>query len=126
MNPDITKKQKITLYACFAVVPAWMLGMILWFAIFSGDVKKDMLDRFSKESFHGKVDSIYRDKSNHNIKTVHLTTGYNYGLWPEWDNSILPRDSISKDKGKLIIKIYRANKFSAILDFRNVVKNLNL
>ena len=73
-------------------------------------------------SVHGVVDSIFRQKSNHNILTMQISGGDLFTLAPEWANKFLVGDSISKNTGSLLVEHYRADKLLETLDYRQVVK----
>lgn len=75
-----------------------------------------------KISCQGVVDSIYRQKMNHNVQT--LKTRYCiFQLDAVWEDRFLIGDSISKKKGELFLEHYRDGKLLEILDYHDIAKN---
>ena len=80
------------------------------------------MDRDLNESFVGNVDSLYRDKNNHNVKIGVLSNGYKYKIPPLWELRIEIGDSLSKRKGSLDLYIYKKKMELIILDYRDIYK----
>ena len=74
-------------------------------------------------AFNGKVVSVYRDKSDHNTKKVKLTTGFIYGLYPEWESKVGFGDSLVKAKHTLKVDVYKTDGQKVILDYTELVKH---
>lgn len=119
-NPDITKNQKILLYITFGLIPAWIIGMALWFAFPSHSLESTLSVK-SAEAFTGRIDSLYNDSDNHNFKTALLSTKFEFVLERAWENSFSVGDSVSKKKGSLVIEVFKKNK-KMILNYKDVIK----
>jgi len=122
-NPDITKQQKVILYVTFGLVPAWMVGMLIWFLIFPTNPQEDFLKRMAKERFNGKVGSLYFNSRNHNVKTALLSDKYKFELFPEWEGSVSIGDSVIKNDTTPIVRVLKAGGKIITLDYKMVTNN---
>ncbi len=85
--------------------------------------KEVFLELIFKEECDGIIDSIYRQKMNHNILT--LKTEFCVHTVPRlWETKFEVGDSISKRKGESILKHYREGKLIEILDYNDIAKNM--
>jgi precorrin-3B methylase len=85
--------------------------------------KEVFLESRSKDECIGKVDSIYRQKMNHNILTL-KTSDCIFQVDADWEAKFMVGDSISKKKGELIVKYYRNGKLIEVLDYRDIAKTM--
>ena len=105
------------------IVPLLLIaGFILWRMLDSTSGAQLILMSIKKMQFRGKVDSVYRDKWDHNIKKVKLTTGYVYGLYPEWESKVAIGDSLSKKEGSDIVEVFKLSGAKINLDYKELVK----
>src|SRR5690554_3119838 len=65
----------------------------------------------------GIIDSIYRQKMNHNILTLKINECI-YEITPLWENKFQVGDSISKKKGELIVEHYRNEKLLEVIEVK--------
>jgi hypothetical protein len=106
------------------IIPLLLIaGFVLWRMLDSTTGAQLILMNIKKEQFHGKIDSVYRDKWDHNTKKVKLTTGYIYGLYPEWVSKVGIGDSLSKQEGSAIVEVFKLNGAKINLDYRELVKD---
>jgi len=120
---EVNKATKvvITIFIGFAFL--LVVVMVLW-SMFKAPKGKDIiLKNAIVETFHGNVDSIYRDSRNHNAEMLILSDGTLYGVYADWESSIDLNDSLSKSKGSYVIKVYKKNGQKMMLDYRQLVKN---
>ncbi|WP_407405541.1 hypothetical protein [Chryseobacterium sp.] len=84
--------------------------------------KEIYLEKYKKDFYNFKVDTIFRDNRNHNAMTLKGKDKYDIEtLTPEWEYSIFQKgDSIVKEKGSLKIYLYRDKKLDTILDYNNI------
>lgn len=84
--------------------------------------KEIYLEKYKKDFYNFKVDTIFRDHRNHNAMTIKGKDKYDIEtLTPEWEYSIFQKgDSIVKKKGSLKIYLYRDKKLDTILDYNNI------
>ncbi|RYF13184.1 MAG: hypothetical protein EOO42_19130 [Flavobacteriales bacterium] len=75
-----------------------------------------------EEQFEGKVDSLFQDKSDHNIKKAILSSKYVYSMPRKWEGIIKIGDSLSKKKNTLEVEIYRQTQVKQVLDYRDTYK----
>ena len=125
-NPDITQKQKNILYITFGILPAGLLCAVISSLLFpqtKAERIADFLKDQSKVVFSGKVDSVFFDVKNHNMKRAVLSDKTKFEVFDEWGDKIAAGDSVVKTKGSVIIKIYRDNKYLSSADYREVAKN---
>lgn len=78
--------------------------------------KERYLDYVIDDNCSGKVDSIYRQKMNHNIMIL-KTNKCEFQVEAEWENYFKVGDSISKHKGSLILEHYRKGKLIETLNY---------
>lgn len=86
--------------------------------------KEIYLDTYRSDYYSFKIDTIYRDKSNHNVLTIESNKTKKGGFMtvpPEWEyNHFQVGDSIVKYKDSLQIYIYRNQKLDTILDYNDI------
>ncbi len=75
----------------------------------------------SARSFHGVIDSIYRQKDNHNVMTV-VSGKSIFGTEGIWESKIKLGDSISKEAGDLYLKVFRGGNEVDSLSYLDVLK----
>jgi hypothetical protein len=102
-----------------------IICFIVWKKCFSPTLEEKVFKEALPMEFHGKVDSVYRDKGNHNGKYVILSSGYRYGIYADWEDDINLGDSLSKTKGDLKVIVYKKNGRNLILDYRLLVKRFH-
>lgn len=78
--------------------------------------------QIKKECF-GNVESIYRQKMNHNVLTLRIMNCI-YQVPYKWENKFKIGDSISKKEGEIIVKHFRNGKLLEILDYRDIAKDM--
>jgi hypothetical protein len=98
-------------------------GYLIWRQLDHTTSAQLVLTDIKKVDFHGKVDSVYRDRWDHNTKKVKLTTGYIYGLYPEWEDKVGIGDSLSKQQDSVIVKVFKSNGTQISLDYRVLVSH---
>ncbi|HVS90848.1 MAG TPA: hypothetical protein VHE59_02375 [Mucilaginibacter sp.] len=100
------------------------LGALVYWKIFHNGLSRAglVLKEASDMSFHGRVDSIYFDRQNHNAKTLILSDGYEYELYPDWSWLVTTGDSLAKDTGSLKVIVYKKGKKANTLDYKQLVK----
>ncbi|MGZ3757140.1 MAG: hypothetical protein ACXVAY_11950 [Mucilaginibacter sp.] len=117
-NWRISRDQAIKMIIASLIIVAG----ILW-QIHKTETAAQLILRYVvKDQFHGRVDSVYRDRQDHNAKKVRLETGYIYGFYPEWENEVELGDSLSKKEGSFIVEVFKHNGKKVILDYRVLVK----
>jgi hypothetical protein len=100
------------------------LPVILYWVSSQGPSGKELiLQKAANEEFIGRADSIYHQTMNHNIKTVRLSDGHNFELWPEWENLVDVGDSIFKKKGRLTVMLCKKKGKDTVLDYEQIVKD---
>lgn len=111
------------LIAWMIIILAPLIALIYWKGSHDLSGPGLILKKASAMSFHGRVDSIYFDKQNHNTETLVLSDGYFYGLYPEWSSLVVVGDSLAKDTGSLKVTVYKKDKKVNILDYKQLVKD---
>jgi|GEM_PF-2446883 len=122
-NFIIEKKAKRILIASMILILVPLVALI--YLKVSNDLSGTdlILKKASDMSFHGRVDSIYFDKQNHNTETLVLSDGYFYGLYSEWSSLVVVGDSLAKDAGSLKVMVYKKDKKVNVLDYKQLVKD---
>lgn len=92
--------------------------LLIWIIIPELYESRTFKDRFFEREEQieciGVVDSIYRQKMNHNILTLRTNT-CDYEIHSSWENKFLVGDSIVKKREELFIKHYRGGELIEIL-----------
>jgi hypothetical protein len=96
--------------------------LVVWEMHKSPSYGQMMLNEAKKMSFHGKIDSAYFDKQNHNAEYLILTDGFNYPLYEHWQFRLQKGDSIAKDTGELFVRVFKRNGTKDSLDYKELVK----
>lgn len=116
----ISNRSKVLLI-CFIIIP--LIFLFFWVNynnIFNPKSSKDIfLDLRKQDDCIGRIDSIYRQKMNHNILTLG-TKNCQLQVDAEWEREFKVGDSISKMRGKLILEHYRGNKLYQVLDYEDL------
>jgi len=100
-----------------------LIALIYWKVFHNSLSRADLVLKEAADlSFHGRVDSIYFDKQNHNAETLIISDGYQYELYPDWSSLVAMSDSLSKDTGSLKVIVYRNDKMVNVLDYKELVK----
>src|SRR5690606_8778210 len=95
-----------------------LFGWIFWKTINDNRTYSEIfLDSRTNIDCVGKVDSIYRQKMNHNILALR-TKDCIFQVEADWETKFQIGDSISKKKGELIVEHYRNGKLIEVLDYR--------
>jgi len=120
----ISIKVKIFVIAVFVTPLVSLFLFANWDNMFSSKSRGDYFleDRLEKHC-SGKIDSIYRQRNNHNILTLR-TNNCIFEVDYPWENKFQLGDSISKKVNEPMIKIFRDNKLLEILDYTDVAKTI--
>ena len=96
------------------------------YSIFTGPstVERTLSDKLA-QNVHSKVDSLYFDIQNHNVKFAVLRDKQEFAIFRNWEQYIAVGDSISKNKNSLLLKIYKKNKATITLNYRDSYKLKN-
>lgn len=78
------------------------------------------------ENFIGRVDSLYFEKQNHNVKIGLLSGGYKYQIFRQWERYIQVGDSLSKERKSFILNVYKKNGESITLDYQSTYKKIKI
>tara|TARA_B100001105_G_C22219762_1_gene369126 strand:- start:136 stop:516 length:381 start_codon:yes stop_codon:yes gene_type:complete len=101
-----------------------LFGWIFWTSITDTRTSGERyLDSKSDMVCSGTIDSIYREKMNHNILAL-KTKSCVFDVPFNWENNFNLGDSISKKKGHLHVEHYREGKLLEVLDYREIAKTL--
>nr|WP_276901611.1 hypothetical protein [Pedobacter kyonggii] len=119
----IPKTDKIILYSLFSL-PLIFLIVVFFSGLFGKTRKELMLEDCLSENFTGRVDSLFWDKQNHNVKTAILSNGYRYQIFPNWELKIKHGDSLSKKIKTLHVELFRNHKRVDVLDYNQQINNL--
>jgi tetrahydromethanopterin S-methyltransferase subunit G len=104
------------------IVLILLVCFIIWRKLDKTTMGQVVLNDIKEDQFHGKVDSVFHDLRDHNTKKVKLTTGYVYGLYPDWESMVEKGDSLDKKKGAVIVEVYKLNGVKINLDYRILAK----
>lgn len=114
---DVSNKEKLIVISVMSIPMLFLFGYIFLKSISDDRTSKErFLESVIQVNFIGTVDSICRQKMNHNIMVL-KSNEKEYFVEAEWENYFKVGDSISKHKGQLILKHYRNGKLIENLDY---------
>lgn len=118
----ISKTDNRIIYSVFGVPMLVLIGFAVYTTFF-GPARSELIrkDHLS-ENFSGRVDSLYFDERNHNVKYAVLNDGQLYPIYRNWERQIGIGDSLFKKKGSFLVEVYKRNKTKLTLDYRNTYK----
>jgi len=116
-KPFLSIKLKLLLIiVCFAPL-VFLIIYINYDSIINPKSRiESLLERRSERECIGKIDSIYRQKMNHNILVLQ-TENCIFQVEPFWEDKFKVGDSISKKRGELQVEHYRDGKLLEVLDY---------
>lgn len=115
------KIEKIILTCIFSAVPLMVIILGIYYVFFSPSPREIKTKNDLAENFHGKVDSIYEDKPNHDEWYAIIKNKYSFNLPPGWQSQINVGDSLSKKKGSFLLEVYKSDGRKVILDFKSTL-----
>lgn len=110
---------KIIIYSIFIIPTILLFGYAFWTA-FSGESAHEIAaKRNVNEAFFGRVDTLYFEVQNHNIKIAELNNSYKCQIFRLWERYIEVGDSLSKKEGSFLLGIHKINGEVISLDYRD-------
>lgn len=117
-------KMRILIISVCATPILFLFLYVNWNYIFNPKSRAEVfLESRLEKNCSGKIDSIFRQKNNHNILTLR-TKNCSFEVDYPWENKFQLGDSISKKVTESTIKIFRKNKLIEILDYRDIAKTI--
>lgn len=114
--------EKAILILVMAIPLFLLFGWVFFNSITDKRTGKEIyLDMVVNNDCEGIVDSIYRQKMNHNIMVL-KTKNCEFQVEAEWEKKFKINDSISKRRGSLKVEHYREGQLLEILDYNNLEK----
>ncbi|PRD46157.1 hypothetical protein [Sphingobacterium haloxyli] len=74
-----------------------------------------------KRGFHGTIESIYRQKNNHNVMTI-VNKDQQLGIERSWESKFQLGDSVSKNEGSQLVELYRHGQLIEVLDYNDIAR----
>lgn len=119
---SLSKADKTIVYFVISVPIIFIICVVIYHSTWSDNAGTTILKESEALVFDGRIDSVYRDSNNHNIKTVILQNGSMYRVYAEWEAFIEKGDSLSKSSGSLDVVVYKKNKVKIILNYMKLAK----
>lgn len=113
------RTDKIILYSTFFTPVVLLVCFFLWSIIFGKPTAELIREENLKENFNGRVDSLYFEIQNHNIKIGLLSEGYRCQIFRQWERYIDVGDSLSKKANSFFLDIHKKDGEIITLDYRN-------
>lgn len=117
----ISRKDSKIIFLALFIPLAVLLGVVLVESI-RMPKNQYFFEIRKKASFHGVIDSVYRQSDNHNVMTV-TAKGQLFEIERIWESKFIIGDSVSKYKDSLTIELYRDGKLMEILDYNDLLKD---
>lgn len=117
---NLSNREKLIVISVICIPMVFLFGYVFLESISDDRTSKERyLDYVIDDDCSGKVDSIYRQKMNHNIMIL-KTNKCEFQVEAEWENYFKVGDSISKVKGQLILEHYRNSKLIETFDYNKL------
>ncbi len=123
-NLNLGKAAKLVFFLIKFITLGSLAVIIYWNYTHTPGRQKMILDEAKTLSFHGRIKSIYFDKTNHSAETLVLSDGYRYWLYPDWSTLVTVGDSLSKDLGTFQVEVYKKNMTVDTLDYKKLIKTI--
>jgi len=124
MKENISKLDNKIVSLVFIIPCIFLIGFFIY-SIFTGPSTVELILRDKlAENVHSKVDSLYFDIQNHNIKYAVLRNNEKFAIFRNWERYIDVGDSLSKNKNSFLLKIYKKNEAVMILNYRDNYKKI--
>jgi len=119
---NLSKTDRWIIYSILFVPLSILFFIMIKGLFFNPKSHRDIfLESRQEYDFHGTVDSIYRQKYNHNIMTL-ISKNKKYNVDGEWEHKFQIGDSISKHRGSLLVEHYRNGQLVEILNYADLRK----
>lgn len=116
------RTDKIILYSIFYIPVAMLSFYFLWSVAFGKPTSELIREDNLNENFTGRIDSLYFERQNHNVKIGLLSDGYRYQIFRQWERYIDVGDSLSKKTKSFLLNIHKKNGEVITLDYRDIYK----
>ncbi|NCD72239.1 hypothetical protein [Mucilaginibacter agri] len=116
------RKLKIILVSLVLLIVVCVAPFLIWSEDATVHRGQLVLQDAALQEFHGRVDSVYLDKNKANARTLLLSDGNTFMLYPDWQSKVNKGDSLSKEKNVYQVNIYRDGKAGGVLDYKELVK----
>ncbi|MCX2485697.1 hypothetical protein [Pedobacter sp. MR2016-24] len=105
------------------IIPCIFPVAFFIYSIYTGPSTVELILRDTlAENVHGKVDSLYFDIKNHNVKYAVLKNNEKFSIFRNWERYIDVGDSLSKNKNSFLLMIYKKNKALMTLNYKDNYK----
>ena len=115
------KKENVIIFL-LVFLPLFLLIVIVTTFILKQEPLNDrdfFLMSQKKQNFNSVIINIKDDRNNRNIETIY--SRYNKIVLPrKWKNKVQIGDSVSKEEGKLFLKIYKEVKLKDSLNYNDL------
>lgn len=121
-NFKLGKTDKIIIYSVLFIPLLILFIFMMKGLFFDPKSKRDYFFEIRQTyNFHGTIDSIYRQKQNHNILTL-MSENNILPIDRGWQNKFKIGDSISKNQGSLLVEHYRDGRLIEVLNYEDLLK----
>ncbi len=118
---NMQKIDKRIIYCIFGSILLCLILFVSYNAVFGISMRESIIQRDSLDTVSGVVDTVYNDKSNHNIRTSILTNKTVFQIISEWESKIETGDSLHKTKGSFLLEVYKKSGRKVILDYKTTI-----
>jgi len=120
----IPKKDNAIIYFIMAIPICFLIFCFSRSAIFGPSTVELIQQDNLMEHFHGKIDSLYFDRENHNVKYAESKNKDKYPIFRNWEAYIQLGDSLSKNKNSFKLEIFKRNGSKIVFDYRDNYKKV--
>lgn len=121
-NKYMNRTDKIILYSVFYISVILLSCYFLWSVFFGKPTSELTREDDLNENFTGRIDSLYFERQNHNVKIGLLSDGYRYQIFRQWERYIDVGDSLSKNRKSFLLNIHKKDGEVITLDYRDTYK----
>lgn len=118
---NFEKKDRIIIYLGVLLPILSLISFIVLKDYFETPLGEPFLKNRKEIYFNGIIDSIYRQKDNHNVMTI-VSNGAILEIDGEWESKFIKGDSVIKTNNTIFIKIFRKGALVDSLNYSDITK----
>ena len=126
-HPRKRKQSNTGLYILLIIAIAAFAG----YKMYNGGLLHSNVGKLTNQSindmqFDGKVTQFTFDGTRRNAKIAILTDGTRYAIYDQWVYQIDLGDSLVKEKGSLLVNVYKPKKDKVVLDYYPILRRMEI
>jgi hypothetical protein len=126
-HPRKQRQSNTGLYLLLVIALAAFAGYKMYTGgLLHTNVGKLTSQSISNMQFNGKITQFVFDGTRQNAKIAILTDGTRYAIYDQWVYAIDLGDSLVKEKGTLLVNVYKPKKDKVVLDYYPILRRMEI